>query len=151
MCPNDPRFKRKLNQANTENIDTTHVLPPFLPQDPRQALPLKTINESRADPRLADPRKIDRYDPRLDTKVVLNPKPDQRPDPRMSESKMPDKEQVRPITDYRDPRLKSCKFPEVPQIPFPMITPIPPPIVPEMAQMPLRKEDPRLRFRANQK
>lgn len=140
--------------ANTGNNENSHLPASFISPDLRQALPLKTMNEaSRIDPRLADPRnKVDRIDPRLDSKTnVPNPKLDQRPNPRMMESQVPDKEQVRPIVDYRDPRLKSCKFPEMP-MPFPMMAPLPPPMMPEMAApMLVRKEDPRLKYRANQK
>ncbi|XP_065206779.1 general transcriptional corepressor trfA isoform X3 [Planococcus citri] len=153
MCVNDPRFKKKLmNPSSTENVENAHSCPPFIPQDPRHALAVKSMNETpRIDPRLADPRKPHTIDPRLDTKnAVPNSKLDQRPDPRMMEAKVPDKEPVRPIVDFRDPRLKSCKFPEIP-MPFPIMTPLPP-ILPEMAApMPVRKEDPRLKYRANQK
>lgn len=113
---------------------------------------MKSQNEivGRVDPRLADPR--NRVNQRVDNKNIgvpnlPSPAPMIIPDQRL----VADKEQVR-LTDFRDPRLISrSKFPDpLPAYMTMLSQPTQTPILLPKETVPLRKEDPRLRFRANQ-
>lgn len=144
ICSNDPRFKRKAIAA-AETTSESQIPSAFNPNDPRYLMGLKGHNETagRVDPRLADPRS--RVDPRLDGKQhVVAATAIFVPDQRLAA----DKEATRAV-DFRDPRLTSrAKFPE----PMPYAAVLPPPVQSACPKevVPLRKEDPRLRFRANQ-
>lgn len=168
LCPNDPRFKKKVVSSATtsttltttstppsDSVDPAHIMSNFSASDPRFTMALKTMNDSgRMDPRLNDPRMRAAVPRLLDPQAgfggagamaipTMNCDMKLTADPRLDGCK-----------DMRDPRLSSRnKFPDMVN-PFPIgmppnVLPIPVPVVKDVT-MPPRKEDPRLRFRAAQ-